>query len=60
MADNTKVLSVSKKTGVSSRVSGTVQELVLAFPTTVQYFAEISFWCNGKFTYSNIDYYVES
>lgn len=44
----------------SNRVTGTVQELVLTFPTTVQYFAEVSFWCNGKFAAGNaVDYYVE-
>lgn len=46
----------------TNRTTGTVQELVLTLPAAaVQYFCELSFWCNGKFDPSSvIDYYVES
>lgn len=56
-----KLGSLSTMTA-TSRVTGTVRELALTLPAgaAVQYLCELEFWCNGKFTSNNIDYYVES
>lgn len=46
----------------TNRLTGTVQELAFALPAAAaQYFCELEFWGNGKFSADNVTaYYVES